>query len=204
MLLEQLAGAPEQRVSPVLRNRIAAADSTALARARAGGLAIRPVAAGSNFLRAQCVATVKTCGGEHIRLLLPFAQQVVILNLADGAIGDAEMADVARFPNLVRLHLERTRVTDMGIAHVRTLQNLEYLNLHGTKVGDGGLVHLAGLKNLRALYLWQSAATPAGVERLRAGLPKVRADLGISLAKADSIRAQAKADSVRLAAEKPK
>jgi hypothetical protein len=80
---------------------------------------------------------------------------------------------------------------------VRTLQHLEYLNLHGTRVGDAGLVHLAGLRNLRALYLWQSAATPAGVERLRAGLPKVRVDLGISQREADSIRAQAKVDSVR-------
>ena len=91
-----------------------------------------------------------------------------------------------------------------GIAHVRTLQNLEYLNLHGTRVGDAGLVHLAGLRNLRALYLWQSAATAAGVERLRAGLPKVRVDLGISQREADSIRAQEQVDSVRVAAEKPK
>ena len=204
VLLEQLSGPPEQRVSPVLRLKIAAADSTALAKARAGGLAIRPVAVGSNFLRAQCQATVTACGREHIRLLLPFAPQIAILNLADGAIGDAEMADVARFPNLVRLHLERTPVTDGDIARVRTLQHLEYLNLHGTKVGDGGLMHLAGLKNLRSLYLWQSAATPAGVDRLRAGLPKVRVDLGISPAQADSIRARAKADSVRVAAEKPK
>jgi hypothetical protein len=87
---------------------------------------------------------------------------------------------------------------------VRTLQHLEYLNLHGTRVGDAGLVHLAGLRNLRALYLWQSAATPAGVERLRAGLPKLRADLGISLREADSIRAQAKADSARVVGDKPK
>ena len=65
-------------------------------------------------------------------------------------------------------------------------------------------MHLAGLKNLRALYLWQSAATPAGVERLRAELPKVRADLGISQAEADSIRAQAKTDSARRTAEKVK
>ena len=203
MLLEQLAGPPEQRVSPVLRTRIAAADSTALAKARAGGLSIRPIAAGSNFLRAQCVATVKACAGEHVRLLLPFAPQIAILNLADGAIGDAEMADVARFPNLVRLRLERTQVTDAGVAHVRTLEHLEYLNLHGTRVGDPGLIHLADLRNLRALYLWQSAASPAGVERLHAALPKVRVDLGISQREADSIRAQAKADSVRVAAETP-
>ena len=203
MLIEQLAGPPEQRVSPVLRTRIAAADSTALAKARAGGLSIRPVAAGSNFLRAQCVATVKACAGEHVRLLLPFAPQIAILNLADGAIGDAEMADVARFPNLVRLRLERTQVTDAGVAHVRTLEHLEYLNLHGTRVGDSGLIHLADLRNLRALYLWQSAASPAGVERLHAALPKVRVDLGISQREADSIRAQAKADSVRVAAETP-
>ena len=204
MLLEQLAGPPAQRVAPVLRTRIAAADSTALAKARAGGLSIRPIAAGSNFLRAQCQATVRVCGSEHIRLLLPFAPQIAILNLADGAIGDAEMADVARFPNLVRLRLDRTRVTDAGIAHVRTLQHLEYLNLHGTRVGDAGLMHLAGLRNLRALYLWQSAATAAGIDRLQAGLPKVRADLGISQAQAESIRAQAKSDSVRLMAEKLK
>ena len=201
VLLEQLAGPPAQRVAPVLRNKIAAADSTALANARAGGLAIRPIAAGSNFLRAQCVAAVKECGLQHIRLLLPFSQQIAAVNLADAAIGDAELAEVARFPNLIRLHLERTRVTDAGMAHVRTMRNLEYLNLHGTAVGDSGLAQLVGLKNLRSLFLWQSAVTAAGVDRLSAQLPKLRADVGISPAKADSIRAEAKADSIQTAAK---
>ena len=202
VLLEQLAGPPAQRVAPVLRNKIAPADSTAVAKARAGGLAIRPIAAGSNFLRAQCAVTVKECGLQHIRLLLPFAQQLAAVNLADAAIGDAELAEVARFPNLIRLHLEGTRVTDAGMAHLRTMRNLEYLNLHGTAVGDSGLAQLGGLKNLRSLFLWQSAVTPSGVDRLHAQLPKLRADVGISPAKADSIRAEAKADSIRTAAQK--
>lgn len=202
VLLEQLAGPPAQRVAPVLRTNIAAADSTALAKARAGGLSLRPIAAGSNFLRARCAATEKECGIAHIQLLLPLAPQLATLNLSDAAIGDAELAEVARFPNLIRLHLERTRVTDAGMAHVGTMRNLEYLNLHGTTVGDSGLVQLAGLQHLRSLFLWQTAATPAGVGRLRAQLPKLRADLGISPAKADSIRAEARADSIRTAAQK--
>ena len=202
VLLEQLAGPPEQRVAAVLRNRIGPADSTALAKARAGGLAIRAIAAGSNFLRARCAATVKACGVQHLRLLLPFAQQIASLNLADAAIGDAELAEVARFSNLIELHLERTQVTDAGMARVRSLQNLEYLNLHGTKVGDAGLAQLNALKNMRSLFLWQSAVTPRGVNQLHDRLPKLRVDLGISPAKEDSIRAEAQAESVQVAAAK--
>lgn len=194
-LLEQLAGPPEERVPPVLRTPVAAADPAALANARRAGVALRPLAAGSNFLRAQCTGSPESCGAEQLQALLPLAPQIASLHLGGAAVGDREMEAVGRFPHLIRLHLERTRVTDVGLAHLRGLQHLEYLNLYGTSVSDAGLEHLAGLGKLRSLYLWQTAATPAGSERLRQRLGRLRVDHGLSAAKIDTLLAAA--DSVK-------
>ena len=56
---------------------------------------------------------------------------------------------------------------------VGPLEKLESLNLFKTKVGDAGLEHLLGLKSLKRLYLWQSAATDAGIAKLKEALPEL-------------------------------
>ena len=43
---------------------------------------------------------------------------------------------------LVKLHLEKTKVTDEGLQNLTGLENLEYLNLYGTEVTDAGLKDL--------------------------------------------------------------
>ena len=137
-------------------------------------------------------------------MLLPLAQQLASLHLGGADIGDAELQAVGRLPNLVRLHLERTRVTDAGLPHLRALRHLEYLNLYGTAVGDAGLASLGALASLRSLYLWQTRATPAGADRLQARLPRLRVDLGLPASATDSLarlaRTSPSADSARLPA----
>ncbi len=64
---------------------------------------------------------------------------------------------------MVRLHLEKTKVTDAGLAHLKPLANLEYLNLYSTEISDAGLAHLESLSKLKSLYLWQTKVTDAGV-----------------------------------------
>ena len=188
-IVEQLAGPPEERIAPVLRTRIAAADTGAVRRARALGVSLRPIANGSAFLEAHCTGRVEPCGSRQLQALLPLARQMAVLHLGGSAIRDEDLATIGRLPNLTSLHLERTAVTDAGLAHLSRLQHLEYLNLYGTRVSDAGLPHLAGLKNLRSLHLWQTAATPAGAERLRGRLARVRVSLGLGRAATDSLEA---------------
>jgi uncharacterized membrane protein len=178
-ILDEVAGPAEERVAPVLRTEVAAADSAAVAAARAAGVSLRPLARGSRFLRASCVAAAEGCGAEQLRTLLPLAPQVATLDLSGSPLTDADLATVGRLGHLTRLSLSGTRIGDAGLAHLSGLRHLEYLNLYGTAVSDAGLDALAPLTALRSLYLWQTAATPAGAERLAERLPRLRVSLGI-------------------------
>ena len=106
---------------------------------------------------------------EHLKELNAI-QNVIWLNLAGTEISNAGLQNLAGMP-LKKLHLERTQVGDEGMAAVAKLSELEYLNLYGTKVTDAGLEQLKGLKNLKKIYLWQSAATAEGMQKLRDVLP---------------------------------
>ena len=68
-------------------------------------------------------------------------------------------------------------MTDRGIAALAPLAQLESLNLYGT-VTDAALAPLASMLRLRRVYLWETAVTAAGVERLRAAAPKLEIVLG--------------------------
>jgi hypothetical protein len=178
-ILEEVAGPAEERVAAVLRTEIPAADSAAVAAARAAEVSLRPLARGSHFLRASCVSAANGCGAEQLRALLPLAAQVATLELSGSPIADSDLAMVGRLGHLTRLSLSGTRIGDAGLAHLSGLRHLEYLNLYGTAVTDAGLDALAPLTALRSLYLWQTSATPAGAARLTERLPRLKVSLGI-------------------------
>ena len=186
-ILEQVAGPPEERVAPVLRSEVLPPDSASLEAARAAGLALRPIAAGSHFLRASCVSTAESCGATQLQSLLPLADQLTELDLSGSGVVDADLAAIGRLHHLTRLSLDGTGVTDAGLGHLRGLAHLEYLNLYDTAITDAGLQGLSGLSNLRSLYLWQTGATREGVERLAERLPRLAIVLGMSAAEIDSL-----------------
>ncbi len=93
---------------------------------------------------------------------------------------DADIACLARFPNLRRLFLARSiDLTDKGLAELATLKQLKLLVLgEADQVTDAGLAHLAALQNLAVMRLdLGRRMTPAGVEQLRCSLPNCRIEL---------------------------
>ncbi|HEU4455116.1 MAG TPA: c-type cytochrome domain-containing protein, partial [Longimicrobium sp.] len=186
-ILEEVAGPAEERVAPVLRMEVAAADSGAVAAARAAGVSLRPLSRGSRFLRASCMSAAEGCGAEQLRALLPLAEQIATLDLSGSPVTDADLATVARLGHLTRLSLDGTEVGDAGLVHLASLRHLEYLNLYGTAVTDAGLEALETLTGLRSLYLWQTAATPPAAARLAERLPRLKVSLGMSASEADSL-----------------
>jgi hypothetical protein len=194
-ILEMIAGEPEDRYPPILRTEVAAADPAAVEHARALGLSLRPIAAGSNFFSAGCASDPQSCGRAQVQALLPLAEQIATLDLSGTAIVDADLEAVGRLRHLTRLRLDRTSVGDAGLTHLEGLSHLESLNLFGTSVTDAGLAALEPLVALRSLYLWRSGATTDGVDRLEAVLPHLRVNLGMSQSAIDSLATAAPADN---------
>jgi len=176
--LEALVG-PLQRGGPTLP-AVALADAApeALAAVRAEGFSIARIADGRPFLHVHSTNAASRITDSSLRALTGVAPQVLWLDLGGTRVSDGGLADIARLPNLTRLHLQHTAVGDTGLAHLTGLQRLEYLNLYGTAITDEGLVAVSSLKRLRALYVWETGVTPSGLSRLRAALPRVTIEAG--------------------------
>ena len=110
-------------------------------------------------------------GDAEIAQLSAVAPFIVEAELAGTKITDAGVTALKAFTHLERLHLERTAVTGATAADLRGLDRLTYLNLCSTPLNDAGLAAIAQLTSLRQLYVFDSKATPAGVQSLRTKLP---------------------------------
>ena len=97
------------------------------------------------------------------------------LNLSGSPVTDARLRRVADLKGLRTLYLAATEVTDAGLLTLAGLPVLEDLNLMSTRVSDAALPTLAGLDQLRTLDISNTAFTAAGVAELR----RLRPDLTV-------------------------
>jgi hypothetical protein len=177
-VVDAMAGPLRAGAPAILAVKVPPADSAALARVRALGVSVEPLATGTPFLSVHCTNVAKTFGDAGLAQLAVLAPQITWLSLSGTVVTDAGLAKLSAFTHLTRLHLEHTRVTEAGLAALSGLTRLEYLNLYGTGVTDAGLARLEQLAGLRDLYVWQTRVTPTGAERLRAAIPKLNVVLG--------------------------
>lgn len=161
--------------APLLAQQDAAAQ--AIAKLKAAGALVLPVAQGSDELTVNFAVQGQKAGDAEIAPLKE-AGKVVDLNLGSTKVTDAGMKVVAALAELRRLDLHLTAVGDAGVAELKGLAKLEYLNLYGTKVGDAGLKSVASLASLKKLYLWQTPVTDAGVAELQKALPTLAVNRG--------------------------
>lgn len=177
--IEALAG-PMPRGGPTLpRGNVAQASTEAVDAVKAAGFSVSRIADGQPFLHVHSTNAASRISDESLRVLTRIAPQVLWLDVGGSRVSDRGLAEVARLPNLTRLHLQHTGVSDAGLASLAALQQLEYLNLYGTSVTDKGIVSLSPLRRLRALYVWETGVTPAGISTLRAALPRLAVETGL-------------------------
>ncbi len=128
--------------------------------------------------------------------LTKIADQIAGLNLRRSGLTDAELKTIAGFKNLRVLRLQDTPITDAGVTQLAALKELRQLTLAGTKVSDSGLAQLASLPNLKSLYIWNTGATPAAVDKLKAGKKDLVVVAGLSRAEALAAGRAAPADQL--------
>lgn len=151
----------------------AEAEKKAIARIRETGALVLEIAQNDNRLDVSYITAQGKLKSEQLAPLKDLTR-LAHLNLRGLEIGDEALAFIAGQKTLVRLHLEKTKITDKGLEQLKGLENLEYLNLYGTEIGDPGLANLAGLKKLKSLYLWQTKVTDDGVKKLQEALPGLK------------------------------
>jgi hypothetical protein len=142
---------------------VPAPNEDLLAKLTEQGVAITPVAKGSNFLQANFIS-VPNEAQELLETLKPIAKNIVILKLSK-----TDVTTLDNYENLVSLSLADTKVGDEAINRIVTYKNLVSLNLSGTKVTN--LDKLKSLEHLRYLNIYNTSVTTID-------LPNVRVEKG--------------------------
>ncbi len=178
-VIEALAGPIEHGGPTLPALAVPEAPTEAVAAVRAEGFSVVRIADGKPFLHVHSTNATTSITDASLKVLGRIGPQVLWLDLGGTSVSDRGLAEIARLPNLTRLHLQHTQTGDEGVALLAGLQRLEYLNLYRTAVTDEGLGPLTSLKRLRALYVWETGVTPAGISRLQAALPRLTIETGV-------------------------
>ncbi|HRO48201.1 c-type cytochrome domain-containing protein [Agriterribacter sp.] len=168
----QLPAKPEVPEAPVAK-----APEQAVNKLKEAGATVVPVAAESNYLSVNFLAS-KNIGDNEVKLLQPLAPQLVWLKLGNTAVSDSAMAAIGKLPVLIKLSLDNTQITDKGLSALQSLSKLQYLNVVETKVTAGGLLLLKQLPELQTIYLYKTDVTAADWPSLKQAFPKAVLDTG--------------------------
>lgn len=95
------------------------------------------------------------------------ADKVMVLNLINSKVTDADLVHAKSFPDLIRVSLVSTQISDKGLVHLKGLHKLRIIELINTSVTDEGLVHLKDLPKLMTLNLDGTQVSDAGLEQLK-------------------------------------
>jgi uncharacterized membrane protein len=140
------------------------------------GIAITPVAQGSNFLSASFISLPKNAA-RLMKEVMPLSRQIIWMKLSHCEVNDSIMSSLSSF-NLTRLSLDDTKVTDEGVGKLTAMTELAFLNLKGTAISVDGVSKLSSLKKLRRLYLYETKVTDADHEKLISLFPNTAVDFG--------------------------
>ncbi len=126
-----------------------------IARLESRGIRVLQYAEDSPWISVD-MARKETIDKKDLRALRALKEHIRDLDASFSGLTDRQAAQLANFPNLLRLFLQGTQVSDEGVSSLSKLEHLETLNLYATEITAQSLPVLAGIPSLRKLYLWQT------------------------------------------------
>jgi hypothetical protein len=116
-----------------------------------------PTPAAKTKTEDEAVAFIQKLGGKIERDEKAAGKPVVEVNLAETAVTDVGLKELAPLKNLHYLNVAVTQVSNAGLKELAPLTNLKELTLSYTRIDDAGFKELAPFTNLEELIL---AKTP--------------------------------------------
>lgn len=153
---ELLSGSSGKIVLPDVD--VPAPDEDLVAKLTERGVAITPVADGSDFLQVNFVSVPEEAS-ELLAMLTPLTANVVSLKLMRTNITD--FSPIGDFSNLTDLNLGETEIGDEGLGAITNCKFLTTLNLQGTRVTEAGIEKLKACPRLRYLNLYKTSIKSA-------------------------------------------
>jgi hypothetical protein len=90
--------------------------------------------------------------------LLKVKQQLVVLNLGNMPVTDADMKTVNQFANLEKLILNNSLITNSALNEIKKLKSLRSLSLAGTQIDKNGAQSFSQFDSKKA-FIWNTNIT---------------------------------------------
>jgi uncharacterized membrane protein/mono/diheme cytochrome c family protein len=119
-----------------------------------------PVAQNSPALQANFFVREKF-DNKHLDELLKIKEQLLVLNLGNMPVADADMKIISRFRNLEKLILNNASVTNAGMEEIKNLKHLRSLSVTGTKIDKNAAAFFSQADSLKEVFVWN---TPMAVD----------------------------------------
>lgn len=94
-------------------------------------------------------------------------EQLVVLNLGNMPVTDADMKTINQFTNLEKLILNNSSITNNGLNEIKKLKKLRSLSLAGTKVDKSAAQSFLQLDSLKEVFIWNTNISAAEAEELQ-------------------------------------
>ncbi|RYU97623.1 FN3 associated domain-containing protein [Emticicia agri] len=138
---------------------------------------VAPLANGSPALEAEFFVSRKF-DRKSLENLSKIQQQLVELSLAKMPVKDADIALIAKFPNLEKLNLSQTDITGATLDQLAQCKHLSSVALSGTKVSKAQVQKLMALPALAEVFVWNTPLDSLAIQELAKKYPKVVIDAG--------------------------
>ncbi len=110
--------------------------------------------------------------------LLKVKEQLVVLNLGNMPVEDADMKTINQFSNLEKLVLNNSSITNDGIGELKKLKNLRSLSLAGTKIDKNAAPAFSQLDSLKEVFIWNTNISAAEATELQKQSKKITFNSG--------------------------
>ncbi len=115
---------------------------------------------------------------KKLEEILKIKEQLVVLNLSNMPVEDADMKTINQFANLEKLILNNSSITNSGITEIKKLKKLQSLSLAGTKIDKNIIQSLSGLDSLKEVFVWNTNISAAEAGELQKQNKKIKFNVG--------------------------
>src|SRR6187397_115946 len=115
---------------------------------------------------------------KKLKDLLKVKEQLVVLNIGNMPVTDADMQTVNQFTNLEKLLLNNSLITNSALKEIKKLKNLRSLSVAGTQIDKNAAQSFSQFDSLKEVFIWNTKISATEADELQKQNKKIRFDRG--------------------------
>jgi len=115
---------------------------------------------------------------KNLEDLLKVKEQLVVLNLGNMPVTDADMKTINQFTNLEKLILNNSLITNNALNELKKLKSLQSLSLAGTQIDKNAAQSFSQFDSLKEVFIWNTKISATEAGELQKQNKKIRFDRG--------------------------